>query len=295
MRERAYLHLLSTTSTLAKDTWAGERSAASNTRAEVYPARKSRLAWVLHYAGIELSPRGYILCCVLAGLALMLGCWNIGPIFAMAIGVCVTFELIVSHPRDAAARRERSVARHLPLCAELLGERISSGVPFATALTDTTKALPEGILRRELEILLGDIQRGVATSTAVGDFRSRLSGPEIRAFCSALKLYCLGGSQLGEPIKKVGAFIREHRLVTDAVARRVHTVRQTFAVILSALALGGIFLIRFLPQEVVYANHQYAVMTREIGGLLLVASLVAVMRVTAERFWEIDDVPKEER
>jgi Flp pilus assembly protein TadB len=203
--------------------------------------------------------------------------------------VCVTFELIISHPRDAAARRERLVAQHLPLFAELLGERISSGVPFASALTEATNTLPEGILRKELEQLRGDIQRGIPARRALGAFKSRLSGPEVRAFCAALKMYCLGGSQLGEPIKRLGSFIREHRLATDAVARRVHTVRQTFAVVLSALALGGIFLVRFLPVEVVYAADQYAVMTREIGGLLIVASLVAVMRLTAERRWEIDD------
>jgi hypothetical protein len=100
----------------------------------------------------------------------------------------------------------------------------------------------------------------------------------------------MGGAQIGEPLIKLAAFIREHRLVTDSVAQRVSIVRQAFAVLMSALSLVCVCLLHYFPPEVIYSQSELAALTRELGALFIILALIAIMRLTAHRNWEIDDV-----
>jgi Flp pilus assembly protein TadB len=290
VRERHYLSLLTSSATLGRELSRSHAISSKKPRGIGDSPDSSRLGKLLVWAGIPLSVRAYTMACLLIGLLLILASWNIGPIFSIALGFGVGYELLISYPRDRAARRERLVALHLPLCAETLGEKISSGMPFSTALVETLNRLPPGPLRSELDDLVKSLQKGVEPSKALSAFKARLIGPEVRSFCAALKMYCMGGVQMGEPLVKLAAFIREHRLVTDSVAQRVSMVRQTFAVLMSALSLACVCLLHFLPSEVIYSQSEVASLTRELGALLIIVALIAIMRLTAHRNWEIDDV-----
>lgn len=304
MRERHFLGILNNSATLNREISLRQSSYGRGRYGKIRAGQSvgrrlgiiggtlddSRLARLIVWSGISLSARAYAMACLLIGLLLAIASWDVGPIFSLALGFGVSYELLISYPRDRAARRERLVALHLPLCAETLGEKISSGMPFSSALVESLNRLPPGPLQSELEDLVRSLQKGVEPSNALRTFKSRLSGPEIRSFCAALKMYCFGGVQIGEPLIKLAAFIREHRLVTDPVAQRVGMVRQTFAVLMSALSLGCVCILHFLPPEIIYSQTELATLTRELGALLIILALIAMMRLTAHRNWEIDDV-----
>lgn len=240
-------------------------------------------------AGITLPPLIYVGLCVCIGALLTLLSLSIGPLFAITLGGSISFELIVTIPRDWATRRERDVARQLPLCAEGLGQRIRIGIPFETALVQTSQSLPKGILTTELNRMIHALQRGTSPARAVHELYQRLRGPEVRAFAVALKMYCLSGQQLGEPLIRLAGFLRRHREATDGIARRVGILRQIFGIIFSGMSLSAAFLVRFLPPEIVYSHDGIAPLVREIGGIMIVGSLVLVMRLSSARAWEIGD------
>ncbi len=290
MRERQYLAMLTASATFSRELSVRHSAYSKRVEKAGSDSDNSRLGRLLICAGISLSAREYTMLCLLIGLLLFVASWNIGPIFSVALGFGVGYEILISYPRDRAARRERNVSLHLPLCAETLGEKIAGGAPFSTALVETLNRLPPGPLRSQLEELVRSLQKGVDPSKALNTFKSRLQGPEVRSFCAALKMYCMGGAQIGEPLIKLAAFIREHRLVTDSVAQRVSIVRQAFAVLMSALSLVCVCLLHYFPPEVIYSQSELAALTRELGALFIILALIAIMRLTAHRNWEIDDV-----
>jgi len=289
MRETAYLSLLRSSQTRFRDKRLAPWWAVSRLFPKDPAAPTSKYSRQLTRAGIVLTPSVYVLVCVLVGILVSLLSLQVGPVFGLVFGVVIAYELACSLPQERASRRERQMARDLPLCAQTLGQRINAGLPFQRAFAETFQVLPSGILASEIERVLLMLQRGSTSEDAIHQLNLRLHGPEVRSFCVAIRMYCLGGQQLGDPLIQLAGFVRKHRMSTGAVARRVRIIRQLFAGMSIVVLLGAFMAEQYLPARQVLELGHLGILTEEIGGIIVIGALVAVMRLTSSRAWEIAD------
>ena len=252
-------------------------------------ASPSKYARRLTRAGITITPSVYVLVCFLVGIFVSLLSLPIGPLFAIVCGGVIAYELAFSLPQERASRREQQMARDLPLCAETFGQRINTGLPFQRAFAETSQVLPRGVLALEIERVLLMLQRGSAPEDAIHQLNLRLHGPEARSFCVAIRMYCLGGQQLGDPLVQLAGFVRQHRVSTESVVRRVRMIRQLFAAISLLLLVGGSVAGHYFQAPLLVQDDPLTAMMEEVGGIVMIGALVAVMRLTSSRAWEIDD------
>lgn len=236
-------------------------------------------------SGLRISLSLYVALSIVVGLFVFLIGSAVGPVFASLFSLGITYELIVSHPRELALRRQKNIAKDLPKLSETIGQALRQGDAFETALSDACNRLRGGVLQRELQAALQQLQRGTYLRDILAHLSHRLYGPEARLFLTLCTLWIKGALRTPEPFFQFADSAHRYRVSTEEAYRRVKIVRQ-----LSALSVSGMSAVAIAVQ-LHFPDIQSSPisLTREIGAIVIVASLFAMMRLTARSYWEVHD------
>lgn len=110
------------------------------------------------------------------------------PWIAVAIA-CTAFGFFIPRIKynDQAKKRDLDFKRQLPDALALINISLSSGVPFARALSDSIPNMREGVLKEEFKEILRQIDTGKTVSQALDHFSTRAPNESIRTFINAVK------------------------------------------------------------------------------------------------------------
>lgn len=110
------------------------------------------------------------------------------PWIAVALG-CTIFGFFIPRIKynDQAKKRDLDFKRQLPDALALINISLSSGVPFARALSEAIPNMRDGVLKEEFKEVMRQIDTGKTVSQALDYFSSRVPNESIRTFISAVK------------------------------------------------------------------------------------------------------------
>jgi Flp pilus assembly protein TadB len=211
---------------------------------------------------------------------------SVGPVFAVFSWRVIGYELMTSYPRGRAARREQLIGEQLPLCLELLGQRMSSGEPVETAVMSMAQDLSAGPLADEMKLVMESVQTGMPVCDALLELPKRIRGGEIRAIVAALHTFAFGEFQSGQALVNYSQFMRTHRSIVTKMSRRVAVIRRMFAVALVVAIFLALGMDPLLPQGMIGLSLASLEMLRELGAMLVLVAVLMVGRMTGSQWWD---------
>jgi hypothetical protein len=284
MNELSYIASLRSTEEVVPPQAEDEGLAKSGAFDILHPLQRK-----LDRGGIGLSAPVYVGLVLTLSFFLFVCGLQIGPLFALVLGVAFAYELVVSHPNECVARQGYVVNEQLPVCLDRLGHCLDEGLPLERALVSAANRLPKGALARELTRIVLRIQRGASPEIAVREFCERMPGPEIRAFVAALHLYALGSVCVGRPFLELAAFLRRHRISLRSALGRVALVRRLLFVAILFIGTLSLALPFVFGTDGIHPRAGFDGLLAEAGGIVVIMSSIWAMRLTAHQAWEASD------
>jgi tight adherence protein C len=167
----------------------------------------------------NIQPEEYVGIRILAGVGgalagLVLALMKMAPFsppMAMGLGLLLGAYIPKVLLDGAKGKRKKEASKGLPEALDLLRITMNSGQPFAPALAEVARRMPEGLIKVELSRVADEMRSGRTTESALRDFARRSPTDEVESFCKAVI-----------QSEKLGAN------VTDTLASQAKSAREAF-------------------------------------------------------------------
>jgi Flp pilus assembly protein TadB len=191
------------------------------------------------------------------------------------------FYLLRWHPEERAAKRQAKVIPHLAPFIDGLASALATGFNLEGAIAQASYGVPSGLLRSELDKVVGALNKGFTLSEATQVLRQGLSGKEVISLVIALNLFASLGGQILEPFRRLSSKIREQQTVLDRARRDLVMVKQAFYIIFGLAVLAPIFLIFVQPSYLKdAAQDATGRLLLQAGVMMIVVSLLIFKKIT---------------
>jgi Flp pilus assembly protein TadB len=185
----------------------------------------------------------------------------------------------------SSGRAAHDFERDYPAFLLALASSIRTGLDPLQALIESAKLFNvESTLSREIEKLRKQIEQGSEESTAIADFASSISHPDIPLFRTAYLLARQHGSSLAECLQRL-ARITRHRQSFRRKAKSAVAMQK-----LSAFGIGACAILICLIQSLANPQIVFEAWTNPLGQKLLIIGIVLIifglvwmMRLTKSR------------
>jgi tight adherence protein B len=180
------------------------------------PALRS-LDRLLIQAGVSASVERALLWMLLCGapaFVLLRFATALASPAALILAAIVGIGLPVLQLMRCRARRRCRFETQLPDALDLLARRLRAGDPFAAALADVARAMPDP-LGSELGILVDDMSYGRAPDQALARLSERIDLPDLRCLKVAVQIHGGAGDDLAQALDGLAKLLRD-RLRSDA-------------------------------------------------------------------------------
>lgn len=232
----------------------------------------------LSQAGIRLSPLVYRAMVLVISLAVY-GLFSlVGTVLGVFAGGSFGFYALTWYIEERAEKRRQKVIPQLPAFIDALASALSTGFNVEAAVMQATNAIPEGVLRFELDKVVDALKRGFSLEDSVLILKRCISGREITSLSVAIQLFSSMGGRLLEPFRRLAKKMRDQQQIVERAGRDLVQIRQAFRIIfaLSLLAPGAVSLMQ--PEYIVKAFHD--------STANLVLQIAVIMQITAILFFK---------
>ncbi len=168
-----------------------------------------------------------IICSLALLVASLLGFLPIGPAPVwLLVGALLGWVLPKSRLDRVVGQRRRAAQRGLPEALDLMVISKAAGKNFTGALEDVVKRLPAGLIARELQQVLADINATYTVEEAMERLARRAPSKEVEAFCKAVQQGERTGASLEKTLTAQARAAREAHsaLVTEKAGRLESTL-----------------------------------------------------------------------
>ncbi len=245
---------------------------------------RDRIELFIERSGIPLAPLCYIALCVVASFFLFILALSIGPVTGVSAGFVTLYLGVVFLPLELFARRVRSAESELAGVAQAIGEQILRGHAPDHSVATTAQT----VLSPELKQMMRNIQRQLLISTSFEGSRdagiASCRGVVLPGFLAAIRYAATHSHEEGGTL--CIEYARTIEVTVNALRR--HAVMLTAARYL-ALFILAMMLYAALSTGFWSANLSslsLAFFARDLGSVVLLLALVAVLRVTSLAEWE---------
>lgn len=146
---------------------------------------------------------------------------------------------------NKAKKRMRSVIRDLPECIDLIRICMEAGRELPAALAETTKNLPDGVMKTELGRASSELDAGMTTTMALNNLAARLPTMELQTFCASI----IQAERLGADITGTLADqARQARTAANAAADvRIRRLESTLIIPIGIFMLPSVLGLIIIP------------------------------------------------
>ncbi len=280
MRESDYLQSISSSAPSAQVT-ALLQQPVSHPDAQ---AQQDRLELFIARSGITFSPLCYVGLCIAASFSVFLLALGVGPITGISAGLVTLYLGVIFVPVELFARRIRRAEGELPKVLHAIGERLSHGCSLDQALVASLASIKSPELR---EIVHGT-QRRLLVSPSLEQLAETgvagCHGGLLSAFITAMRYAARHSSFEG------GSLCVEYSRI---LAANVKALRAHSAILVVARSIGLVILALVFCAAlgtgfwaVKLGLFSIASFSRDLGAVVLLLSVLAVLRVTSLAEWE---------
>ncbi|MCB9029533.1 MAG: type II secretion system F family protein [Deltaproteobacteria bacterium] len=227
----------------------------------------------LAQAGIELPQNIYIATVVTISLFVGFLGLQLGLVLGIYSFVLVTYFLLFPYLDEKADKRRRMILPQIPSYIDGLMAALGSGSSLEAALAHGTQAVPDGLLRQELETACNSLKSGMTIEEAFEGVRVSIQGREVISLIAALSLFSNMGGRMLEPFQRLAQKIREQQHAVEKATRDLVQVRQAF-IILSGLSILAPLLIMIIQPDYLVEAYEDA-----LGRIVL--QIAIIMEITA--------------
>lgn len=281
MREKARLELLKKAASSQAEDQSAKKKSAKQKKQRFKNGPKGPFARKLTQAGIPLPPQLYVplVLCIVLGAGYIAS--FLGIILSSCLSLFLLHYLLISYPDDRARKRKMRVVPLLPPFIDGIASALGTGFNIEAAITQAAQAVPNGLLRKELDRVVDALHKGFTVKEAIGLLKDRVSGKEITSLVVALDLFSSMGGHVLEPFRRLAIKIREQQHVIEKASRDLVIVKQAFKILffLSIAAPGMLVMIQPTYLSAAYADALGRIVL-QLGALMILIALVIFRRIT---------------
>lgn len=246
--------------------------------------KRDRIEQFIERSGIPLAPLCYIGLCVVASFFLFILGIHIGPVTGVSTALVTLYLGVVFTPLELFGRRMRRVEKELAGTAQKIGENLLRGCGLDHSVATTAHAAQSP----ELKEILQTVQRSLLTAAS----RERLGdavlfgqqGGVLAGFLDAVRYAAThsheeAGTLLVEYARIIEANVGALRTYTSVLMAVRYVGLAILAVLLCAASRSGFW-------SVDLAVLSLPAFARDLGAVVFLLSVVAVLRVTSLAEWE---------
>jgi tight adherence protein B len=233
--------------------------------------RRLALRRLLREAGLEVTPRRFLLLSALfgaacAGVVLSAG---IGPLAAALVGGAMGLGPPRWFVRRLARRRRAAFTRHFAGALDVIVRGIQSGLPVEECFNAIARESPDPV-GGEFRLLVEQQRLGLTLDEALSRAHERMPTAELKFFATVLSIQKQTGGNLAETLANLSGVLRDrHRMA--AKVRALSSEARASALIIGALPV-------FVAALLYLVNESYiSLMFRDPIGHFLIAGGVLVM------------------
>jgi len=217
-------------------------------------APKGSYGEVLLQAGIRFSSTVWIGIAISSALIGAIASYILlGGLVALVLFPTTLIYLLISHPAACAEKRRQQVVPHLPGFIDTLAAALRTGYSMEASIEQAVTALPDGILKREFEKVVQLLKKHVPLEEAIPTVSRNISGQEVVSLSLTIRLFTGIGGRVLEPLKHLGAKMREQENVLEKASRELVGTKQAFYVIFALSVLAPLFLMGSEPEYLLKA------------------------------------------
>lgn len=239
----------------------------------------------LSQAGITIPKQYYIPSVFFISFMVGYAASNVGSILAICSSFALAQYLLFGLLAERAAKRKSKVTPQIPTFIDGLVTALSTGFNLEAAVAQATEGLPAGLLRTEMERVVGGIQKGLSIEEAFQSVKHRIAGNEVASIAVALSLFYNMGGRMLEPFKRLSRKVREEQKVLERALRDLVQTRLAFQILFGLSVIVPAILM--LVQSSYLATATSSPTGRMIIEIAMVIQVVAVLifkRITTFRF-----------
>ena len=249
-------------------------------RPRLHRDHSGRTAQLLARAGLgQVSPTGFILLCVLVGVAvaLLIQVVSDTPPVAVAFGL-LGASLPVAVVSARARRRQREFAEVWPEAVDNLASAVRAGMSLPDALAALGTRGPEP-LREAFDEFALDYQVTGRFGESLDRLKARLADPVGDLVVEGLRIAReVGGGELGRLLRNLSGYLRD-----EARTRSEMESRQAWTVNGARLAVASPWIVLLFMSFQAEVIHRYAspggVVVLTIGAVTCVVAYRLMMRI----------------
>lgn len=246
--------------------------------------KRDRIEQFIERSGIPLAPLCYIGLCVVASFFLFMLAIHIGPVTGVSVALVTLYLGVVFTPLELFGRRMRSVENELAGVAQKIGENLLRGHALDHSVSTTVQAVQSP----ELKEILQTVQRSLLTAASrerLGDgLLSSQRGGVLAGFLAAVRYAALHSHE------EAGTLLVEYARIIEGNVGALRTYNWVLMAI-RCVALAILAVLLCAASSTGFWSVDLAVLSlpsfaRDLGTVVFLLSLVAVLRVTSLAEWE---------
>ncbi len=239
------------------------------------------LALKLFQAGLQIPPWMVILCSLLsAGVVVFLSSLVLSPFFlpiAFLAGCFLPFSLIESR----IASRAAEFSEDYPTILLATASSLKIGMTPSLSLERAVRLLPtRSLVRKEVELLLQKLRKGVTKEKAIAEFGSSIRQPDLALFRAAFLLVSEHGGRFAPTLKRLAAVCRDRAILISSARVSTANMRMTANIL---LILTPIILTIIASRTddfwEIFLHHPVANVLASVGIVIISSSYVLLMRM----------------
>ncbi len=225
----------------------------------------------LQMAGVKVTPGGFLLMVVIAGMAGMLaGRWISLTLLGPVVGTVVGAGLPLLWLRRQERKRLSAFQEQLPEAIDMLVSAMKAGYSFQAAMKFIGEEIPEP-LGPEFARFYEEQRLGMEVRTALVSLQDRVDSLDLRMFVTAILIQRETGGNLGEVLGKIGTLMRERAALKGEIDSMTAESK------LSARILGALPFVVFGVVNLVNPGFMKPMMETRMGPWVFLAATMSVM------------------
>jgi tight adherence protein B len=225
--------------------------------------------------------RGWIVVCVLAGLATTIAMASITAGLVIALSVAALPWLII---RRIAERRRIQIEDQLADAMVSFSSAVRSGLSLPQALEILSQQCPRPI-QQEFRQIFGEYRMGKTLEVCLREARERLRSQNFALFAAALEASRTSGGRLNETVERIAVSVRElQRLERKLQAETAQARKSALYMACAPPLILAIYYVFFDPLQTTRLFTEPAgIMMLGIAALLNVSAYLMARKILAAR------------